>query len=98
MSARSLSRVRLFAPYVLKPTRPLCPWDPPGKNSGVGCHVLVQGIFPAQGSKLNLLLLLIGRQFFTTSATWEAPQLEYVNTIPACPKGPGIPRSSACSI
>ena len=26
----------------------LCPWDSPGKNTGVGCHFLLQGIFPAQ--------------------------------------------------
>ena len=24
----------------------LCPWDHPGKNTGVGCHALLQGIFP----------------------------------------------------
>ena len=26
-----------------------CPWDFPGKNTGVGCHFLLQGIFPTQG-------------------------------------------------
>ena len=26
-----------------KPTRLLCPWDFPGKNTGVGCHYLFQG-------------------------------------------------------
>ena len=35
--------------------RLLCPWDFPGKNTGVGCHVLLQGIFLTQGSKLCLL-------------------------------------------
>ena len=29
--------------------------DSPGKNSGVGCHVLLQGIFPTWGSNLSLL-------------------------------------------
>ena len=29
-------------------TRLLCPWDSPGKNAGVGCHALLQGIFPTQ--------------------------------------------------
>ena len=29
-------------------TRLLCPWDFPGKNTGVGCHFLLQGIFPTQ--------------------------------------------------
>ena len=27
----------------------LCPCDSPGKNTGVGCHALLQGIFPTQG-------------------------------------------------
>ena len=27
-------------PYGLQPTRLLCPWYSPGKNSGVGCHAL----------------------------------------------------------
>ena len=29
--------------------RVLCPWDFPGKNSGVACHFLPQGIFLTQG-------------------------------------------------
>ena len=33
----------------------LCPWDSPGKNTGVGCHSPLQGIFPTQGSNLGLL-------------------------------------------
>ena len=28
----------------------LCPWGFPGKNAGAGCHFLLQGIFPTQGS------------------------------------------------
>ena len=28
----------------------LSPWNSPGKNTGVGCCSLVQGIFPNQGS------------------------------------------------
>ena len=35
--------------------RQSCPWDSPGRNTGVGCHFLLQGIFPTQG--LNLCLL-----------------------------------------
>ena len=31
-----------------------CPWDSPGKNTGVGCHALLQGIFPTQGSNPGL--------------------------------------------
>ena len=33
----------------------LCPWDSPGKNTGVGGHALLQGIFPSQGSNPHLL-------------------------------------------
>ena len=32
----------------LKPTRLLCLWDFPSKNTGVGCYALLQGIFPTQ--------------------------------------------------
>ena len=28
----------------------MCPWDSPGKNTGVGCHSLLQVIIPNQGS------------------------------------------------
>ena len=48
------SRVRLFA----TPARLLCPWDSPGKNTGVDCHALLQGIFLTQGLNLSLLHLL----------------------------------------
>ena len=50
-----LSPVWLFAtPWTVAP-RLLCPWDFPGKNTGVGCHFLLQGMFPAQGLYLHLL-------------------------------------------
>ena len=42
-------------PHGLQPTRLLCPWNFPGKNTGAGCHFLLQGIFPTQGSNLGLL-------------------------------------------
>ena len=35
----------------------LCPWDSPGKNTGVDCHVLLHGFFLTQGSNLHLILL-----------------------------------------
>ena len=41
-------------PHGLLPTRLLGPWNFPGKNTGVGCHFLLQGIFPAEGSNLSL--------------------------------------------
>ena len=42
-------------PHGLHPTRLLCPWGFPGKNTGVGCHFLLQGIFPTQGLNPRLL-------------------------------------------
>ena len=45
-------------PHGLQPSRLLCPWDSPGKNTGMGCLALLQGIFPTQGSNLRLLCLL----------------------------------------
>ena len=36
----------------------LCPWDFPGKNTGVGCYFLLQGIFLTQGSNPHPLYLL----------------------------------------
>ena len=45
-------------PYGLQPARLLCPWDFPRKNTGVGCHAMLQGIFPTQGLNPHLLCLL----------------------------------------
>ena len=39
----------------LKPTRLLFPRNSTSKNTGVGCHSLLQRIFPTQGSNLGLL-------------------------------------------
>ena len=41
--------------YSLWNARLLCLWNFPSKNTGVGCHFLLQGIFPTQGSNLGLL-------------------------------------------
>ena len=45
-------------PHGLQPAGLLCPWDFPGKNTGVGCFALLQGIFPTQGPNPRLLHLL----------------------------------------
>ena len=36
------SRVRLCETHRRQPARLPCPWDSPGKNTGVGCHFLLQ--------------------------------------------------------
>ena len=46
-------------------TRLFCPWNFPDKNTRVGCHFLLQGIFPTQGLNPHLLRLL----------HWEADSL-----------------------
>ena len=45
-------------PRRLYPDRLLCPLNHPGKNTRVGCHFLIHGIFPIQGLNLGLLHLL----------------------------------------
>ena len=52
----------------MQPVRLLCPWSFPGKNTGVGCHFLLQGILSTPGlteSKSPASPALAGR-FFTT--------------------------------
>ena len=55
---QSLSRVRLFAtPWTVVCLAPLSMGENtfPGKNTGGGCHFLLQGILPIQGSNSHLL-------------------------------------------
>ena len=52
---RSCSIMSNSATLRIQPARLLSPWDFPGKNTGVNCHFLLQGIFPTQGSNSSLL-------------------------------------------
>ena len=45
----------LFVTHELYPARLLCSWDSLGKNTGMGCHFLLQEIFLTQGSNPGLL-------------------------------------------
>ena len=54
-SVQSLGRVQLFVTPWTIATRLLCSWDSPGKNTGMGCHFFLQGIFLTQGSNPGLL-------------------------------------------
>ena len=56
--AKSLQSCLTVRPHGLQSTRLLCPWESPGKNTGVGCHALLQGIFPTQGLNPHLLPLI----------------------------------------
>ena len=49
------SCLTLLWPHGLQPTRLLCPRDFPVRYTGVGCHFLLQEIFPTKGSKPSLL-------------------------------------------
>ena len=70
----------------------LCPWNFPGKNPGVGCHVLLQGIFLTQG--LNLCLLPWG-QILYHWATAAAKSLQSCPTL--CDPIEGSPPGSPIS-
>ena len=53
--AQSLVMLESSWPRGLQPARLLCPWEFPGRNTGVGCHFLLQGIFLTQASNPRLL-------------------------------------------
>ena len=69
-----VSSFQLFATPWTIASRLLCPWDSPGKNSGVGCHALLQGVFPTQGWKPHLSSLALADQLFTVEPL-EKPNL-----------------------
>ena len=58
-------------PHGLWPSRLFCTWNLPGKNTGLGCSFLLQGIFPTQGLNPHLLPVspALAGGFFTTCAT-----------------------------
>ena len=61
-----------------KPASLLCPWDFLDKNTGVGCHFLLQQIFPTQG--LNPCLLH-GQVDSLPLSHQESPAVEYSSAI-----------------
>ena len=76
-----------------QPTR-LCLWNLPSKNTGVGCHFLLQGIFQTQGLNLCLLQWILYHR-----ATWEAWDycLASHKTVLGFPGG-SDGKESACSV
>ena len=74
-------------PRGLKPTRLLCPWDFPDKNTGVGCHFLLQGIFPTQELNRHLLCLLHSKCIpycWATRGSDKANWGSYTECVYAC--------------
>ena len=68
--------------YGLWLTRLLCPWDSPGKNTGMDCHALLQEIFLAQGSNPCLLCLLYLQVCSLPLAQMESPEWSYDPVTP----------------
>ena len=78
-----------LGPHGLSSTRLLCPWNSPGKNTGLGCHFLLQGIFPSQGSNLRLLMSpALAEGIFTPSAGSKTSPLHTQESVPV--QGPHL--------
>ena len=73
MCAKLLSHVWPFAPSGLTPASVLCPWDSPGKNTGMGCHSSSRGSSRPRDRTCISCVSVSAGGFFTTSATGEAP-------------------------
>ena len=68
-------------PRYCSPARLLCPWDFPGRNTGTGRHLILQGIFPTQGS--THVPCIAGR-FFTSEPPGKPISIKYYIHIPSC--------------
>ena len=66
-------------PHGLELTRLLRPWNFSGKSTGVGCHFLLQGIFPTQGSNSCPLSLW----HHPTISSSVIPFSSYLQSFPA---------------
>ena len=80
----------------LWPTRFLCPWDSPGKNSGLGRHSLLQGIFPTQESNPGLphcrqILYQVEEKSPISQRNSSAPGLPGATLLPSAPVPPTRP-------
>ena len=60
--------MQCLLPHGLYPVNLTSSWNFPGKNTAVGCHFPLQGIFPSLGSNLYFLIFpALARRFFTTA-------------------------------
>ena len=69
-------------PHRLYPTRLLCPGNFPSKNTGSGCHFLLQGIFWIQGLNPISYISCTGKRTFYHGTIWEASM--YVHNSYMC--------------
>ena len=60
-AAKSLQSCPTLRPHRRQPTRLPCPWDSPGKNTGVGCHFLLQCMKVKSEREESLLRKLIAK-------------------------------------
>ena len=74
-----------LGPRGLQLARLLCPWNSPGKNTGVGCNFILQRIFPTQGLNLDLLHY---RQILYHLSHQGSPELVFnARVLLAAPRG-----------
>ena len=91
----------------LYPARLFCPRNSPGKNTGVGSHVLLQGIFPTQGLNLGLphcrqILYCLSQQESPASPIWGTKYISiewnsiilFISHLLLASDSVGIPHSS----
>ena len=65
-------------PHRLQPIRLLSTWDSSGKNTAVGCHFLLQGMFPLQGLNSHLL---IGKRILYYLSHLGSSEVELLHVI-----------------
>ena len=63
-----------------EPARLVCPWDSLGKDTGVGCHAPLQGVF-SEIEPASLMSPALAGGFFTTSAPWKPVVMGVVDQL-----------------
>ena len=78
-SSQSLPSCPTLWPHGLYPAR-LCPWDSPGKNTGVGCHFLLQGISPTvENIKMHHgKVSFVHQDSISTASPWRLMRLKFL--------------------
>ena len=86
----------ILQPCGLQPAKLLCPWDFPGKNTGMGCHFLLRRILSTQESNPHLLCVLHWQTGYLTlsylgspntgTTTAAAKSLQLLSTQLKCPR------------
>jgi len=77
-------------PHRLQPTRLLHPWGSPGKNTGVGCHFLLQvflyGAWPGWAVSISVLPLTVPAGALIP----HAPPTQYISKEGLTSFGPDV--------